>query len=167
MNEEETLPEQQAAQLPTEGAPKAKRPRPANQSRRKQQISGVQIMFAAILAIGLILAINFSTRITASQPLEEIYNQTLDEIEQLKLGQATLIAERDYASSDGYVEVWARQDGKMARPGEVLVIPLPAGVSVQTTPTPLPFVEVVTAPEEPSTWELWWALFFDSNPPDF
>ncbi len=133
--------------------------------QRTSQLSGVQIMFAAILAIGLILAINFSTRLTASRPLNEYYENVEAEIEQLRNEQATLIAERDFSQSDAYVEQWAHRNGKMVRPGEYLVIPVPVGRQAPATPTPVIFVESVTSPSEPEPWTLWWALFFDSPPP--
>ena len=50
--------------------------------QRSGQISGVQVMFATILSVGLILAINFSSRISEGQPIQEAYHRVLDEIEQ-------------------------------------------------------------------------------------
>jgi len=135
--------------------------------RRPGQLSGVQIMFAAILAIGLILAINFSARITASRPLQEYYATVQAEIEQLQQEQATLLAELDYAQSDAYVEQWAHGEGKMVRSGEVLVVPIPAEPQIQVSPTPLPFIQIETSPPTPEPWTLWWSLFFDSSPPQF
>lgn len=136
--------------------------------QRTRQLSGVQVMFAAILAIGLLLAINFSSRITASQPLQEAYARVQAEIEALRREQAELIRQRDYARSDAYVEKWARSEGKMVRPNEVLVIPLPASAGTAPTPVPAqdqPQVMVETRPPRPDPWTLWWALFFDSPPP--
>ena len=131
------------------------------------QISGVQVMFAAILSIGLILAINFSSRITDGQPLQEAYNRVRAEIEALRSEQEALTAERDYVRSDAYVQQWARDDGKMILPGEVLVIPVPSGSSLEPTPAPQVSIEDVrTTPDEPDTWLLWWSLFFDSPPPN-
>jgi cell division protein FtsB len=146
----------------------ATRPGRGSPRRRSGRVSGVQIMFAAILAIGMILAINFSTRIAASRPLQTYYASVAEEIERLKQEQATLMAERDYVQSDAYVELWARADGKMVRPGEVLVVPLPAGARQQPTPIPPSvFAEVETSPPGPQTWHLWWSLFFDTSPPQF
>jgi len=124
-------------------------------------------MFAAILAIGLILAINFSSRIAASQPLEDAYRRVQNEIEQLRQEQARLIEERDYARSDAYVESWARDEGKMVRAGEVLIIPVPSGINVEPAASSSPAVPIETAPPEPENWTLWWALFFDGVPPQF
>ncbi len=139
-----------------------------SQTQPTSHLSSLQIMFAAILAIGLILAINFSTRITSNRTQREIYAQVEMEVEQLMEEQATLIAERDYVQSDGFVEQWARGEGKMVRAGEVLVVPLvPVSPQSQTTVTPPTFVEVQTSPPQPENWMLWWALFFDSPPPSF
>jgi len=136
--------------------------------QRTRQLSGVQVMFAAILAIGLLLAINFSSRITASQPLQEAYDRVQAEIGALRREQAELIRQRDYVRSDAYVENWARSEGKMVRPDEVLVIPLPDHAAAAPTPAPAPEqaqIEVETRPPRPEPWTLWWALFFDSAPP--
>lgn len=143
-------------------------PRPQRPERKRTgQLSGLQIMFAAILAIGLILGLNFTSLVTAGQPLQQLYNQITDEIVQLQNEQGELIRERDYAQSDAYVENWARDEGKMVKPGEVLVIPVPSGTIAETTPEPAPEIAVETRPPEPENWQLWWALFFDSPPPQF
>ncbi len=129
-------------------------------------LSSIQVMFAMILGLGLLLAINFSTRITESQPLQDEYEQIVNEIAGLESEQQDLIALRDYVRSDPYVEQWARDNGKMVRPNEVLIIPVPSGETVEPTPTPSFNVEVQTAPPTPEAWELWWALFFDQPVPN-
>lgn len=138
-----------------------------NGRARNGQISGVQVMFAAILSIGLILAINFSSRIAAGQPLQAAYTRVGDEIEQLKTQQAQLTAQRDYVLSDAYVAQWARADGKMILPGEVLIVPVPSGAVAEVTPEPLASSEQVRAQnDQPQPWTLWWQIFFDSPPPN-
>ena len=133
--------------------------------KRTGQISGTQVMFAAILAIGLLLAINFSSRIAAGQPLQEAFEKVNSEVAILRREQAELIEKHDYVQSDAYVGQWARSEGKMVREGEILVIPVPAGAIVESTPTPAPPIEVQTMPPEPKSWQVWWALFFDTAPP--
>jgi cell division protein FtsB len=135
--------------------------------RRTGQLSGLQVMFAAILAIGLILGLNFTSLISAGRPLQELYDSVSEEIEQLEQEQAELLVERDYARSDTYVESWARDEGKMVRPGDVLVIPVPSGVIMEATAEPTPAIDVETTPPEPESWTLWWRLFFDTPPPRF
>jgi cell division protein FtsB len=159
----DTPPQKKTSQAQKPVQPK----RPPTPTRgRYNGLTGIQIMFAAIIAIGLILAINFSARITSSRPLNEFYQSVENEISILRQEQATLIAEKNYAESPAFVQQWARADGKMIRPGEVLVIPLSAGLP--STPTPIPpiFNDVQTSPEGPENWQLWWSLMFDSPPPD-
>lgn len=132
---------------------------------RKQQISGIQIVFASILSIGLLLTINFSARIRRGQQIEEVRSRIEATISVLSTEQANLMEERDYASSDLAVIEWAHRDGKMIREGEVLVIPVqPANAQIATptiAATPIPFV----TPTEAPIWHLWWKLFSDSAPP--
>lgn len=135
-------------------------------SRKRSDVSGVQVMFAAILSIGLILVLNFSSRIAATQPMQQEYNRALAEIEQLEREQAELTRLRDYVRSDAYVQQWARGDGKMARDGEVLVVPVPLVTAGDPTPTPsVTMDDLQTLPPEPEPWMSWWRLFFDSPPP--
>jgi cell division protein FtsB len=128
-----------------------------------------RIVFALFLAVGLFLVINFSSRITAGQPLQEAFLRAQQEIEQLNDEQTALLAERDYVRSDAFVERWARDDGKMVRPGEVLVIPVPSrtslGENAEDTAAALA-VAVETTPRSAQPWTVWWALFFDTPPPD-
>jgi cell division protein FtsB len=127
----------------------------------------MQILFVSILAIGLLLAINFSNRIVAGQRIQSIRDALEMEVATLEAEQAALQAELEYVRSDDYVASWARSQSKMVREGEVLVIPVPAGVAL-TTPTPVPQTPpALLEEEEPQTenWRLWWALFLDSPPP--
>lgn len=142
---------------------------PPKTSRRRDQLSSMQLMIAAILAIGLLLAINFSSRIAAGQPLQQLYGQVQAEIDHLRREQAELIAERDFVRSDAYVEQWARDEGKMVRSGEVLVVPVPSANTPrsQGQTAAQQSVPVQTTPRDPEPWQVWWALFFDSPVPDF
>lgn len=125
-------------------------------------------MFAVILAVVLILAINFSSRITAAQPLQEAFVRVDSEIEQLQSEHARLSALRDYVMSDAYVERWAHDDGKMMRPGEILYVPVPSGVTVaESVPPPVVLAAIETTEQRTETWEMWWNLFFDEPPPEF
>jgi cell division protein FtsB len=142
--------------------------KPKRQERKRtSQLSGLQIMFAAILAIGLILGLNFTRLFSAGQPLQQTYAQLANEIKQLEKDQADLTRERDYVQSDDYVESWARDEGKMLQPGEHLVVPVGSQSSAEATPEPVEQAVVQTTPPEPPKWQLWWALFFDTDPPQF
>ena len=141
--------------------------------RSVPRINGFQVVFAIILAAGLTLAINFSTRISAGRPLRDAHRQVVIEIELLREAQARLITERDHARSDAFVQRWARDEGKMVRAGEHLVIPVPTGNTLYVAPVTVNeasaagFAEVQTLPRRPPNWMLWWSLFFDHPAPDF
>ncbi len=131
-----------------------------------RQLSGLQIVFVSILAIGMLLAINFSNRIAAGQRIQNIRQELEMEIATLEAEQAALLEELDYVRSDDYVASWARAEGKMIRPGEVLVVPVPAGIPLPTpTVAPPAPLDLFEDEAEPENWRLWWALFFDTPPP--
>jgi len=144
-------------------APDASRPR----RKPRQQLSSMQIVFAAILSIGLLLVINLSGRIARGQQMDAERARLQATISVLEAQQIGLRKERDYAESDAKVEQWAHSDGKMVREGEVLVIPIP-GREPEIAPTATPPAALVRAAaeedKEPS-WHLWWQLFFEGDPP--
>ncbi|MBN1200460.1 MAG: hypothetical protein JXJ20_01270 [Anaerolineae bacterium] len=132
---------------------------------RRQQVSSLQIAFAAILSIGLLLVINFSGRIARGQQMEIERKRLQATIDVLEVHKLDLLKERDYAASDASVEEWAHTEGKMVRDGEILVIPIPAGED-EPTPPPQPVLDSMSEPEpEQPRWRLWWNLFFDGEPP--
>lgn len=140
--------------------------RPPRRRERRQQLSSLQIVFASILSIGLLLVINLSGRIARGQQMENERRRLQATIDVLETQQVALLKERDYAANDASIEQWAHTEGKMVRENEILVIPIPAG-EVEETPIP-PSVAVNVSPtKEPEipNWNLWWNLFFDGEPP--
>ncbi|MCL4237320.1 MAG: hypothetical protein KJ047_03635 [Anaerolineae bacterium] len=133
---------------------------------RPQQITSLQIVFALILSIGLLLVINFSGRIARGQQMEAERQRMQATIAVLERQKLDLLRTRDYAANDASIEYWAHTEGKMVRDGEVLVIPVP-GYSEAPTPAPPPSIYLPTPAPEPRTpnWRLWWSLFFDDAPP--
>lgn len=147
----------------TQDNPLERRPRRREVHRH---ISSLQIVFAAILSIGLLLVINFSGRIARGQQMESARQRLQATIDVLETQRLDLLKERDYSASDASIEDWAHSEGKMVREGEILIIPIPSG---RATPTPMPTAPSMVAssfsePETPN-WRLWWNLFFDGEPP--
>lgn len=140
-------------------------PNKPRQPSRPGQISSLQVMFAVVLAVGLLLTINFSTRIAAGRPLLDAYEAVKLEIAALEAEQIALLQERDYSLSDYYVEDWARGRGKMIKPGDKLFVPVPSVASAAPTPVPITLSDFDPGIDQPENWELWWELFFDSPPP--
>ena len=136
-------------------------------ARRKlgRQLTSIQVMLAVALSIGLVLALNFSSRISLDRDLARIHAEFSREIETLLARQEQLIAELEYVKSDAYVEYWARDEGKMTREGEFLIMPQSVGAADHEPNPPRRWVEFQTTQPQPKNWELWWALFFDEPPP--
>ena len=127
--------------------------------------SNIQIVFGAILAISLLLAINFSGRIAAGHKVESEHENLLHQISTLGAQATALKGEYNFVNSDAFIEIWAHGEGKMVKDGEVLVVPVPGVATPQPTPTPFP-VDLSLAPTpQAQSWELWWRLFFDAPPP--
>ncbi|NJR12561.1 hypothetical protein HC776_01350 [bacterium] len=63
----------------------------AARPRQLKPLSSTQVMFAVILAVGLMLAVNFSSRIVADRSLRDVQQNVLTEIELLKQEQADLL----------------------------------------------------------------------------
>ncbi len=143
-------------------------PQAARRPRRSRQLSSTQVMFAVILAVGLMLAIQFSTRISSERDLNRIRNTIQDEIELLRQEQTQLIDQLAYVESDAYVEDWARSEGRMVREGEVLVVVVAGEEDIQAPEEQpvIPQENLETTLPEPEEWQLWWSLFFDSPPPE-
>ena len=139
----------------------------SNKSRRDRGLSSVQVMFAVILTVGLMLALNFSSRIQADRDLQRIHDQVVQEIDFLENQQSDLIQELNYVKSDAYVETWARDEGKMVKEGEVLINLYFSKGADEVPLQPIVMADFETKPPEPENWELWWALFFDVPAPDF
>src|SRR3954452_19787312 len=128
----------------------------------RPQLSSMQIVFGSILAISLLLAINFSGRIAAGRAIDVKRDELEASISALEAKATALHAELNYINSDDFVEHWARTEGKMVKGDEVLVGPVPA----RTTPEPIA-TSVITLPAsdqqpESKSWKLWWQLFFDN-----
>jgi hypothetical protein len=136
-------------------------------STPRPQGSSLQIVFGSILAISLLLAINFSGRIAAGRQIESKRDDLMRSITTLEAQATVLNSQLNYVSSDSFVKDWARREGRMVKGDEVLVVPVPGPSAPR--PTPAPFVDTSIADNsdtEVRNWQLWWQLFFDSPPPD-
>ena len=130
-----------------------------------RRLTSVQLMLAFALTIGLVLILNFSSRIKLDRDLARIHAQFTAEIESLIADEKALNVELVYVKSDAYVEYWARDAGKMIRDGEVLILPQSIGTESTKPRSTVRLVEFETTTPDPENWELWWALFFDEPSP--
>ncbi len=137
----------------------------AERNRPWRHFPHVQLVLGLGLAIGLILAVNFSSRIQLDRDLGLIQAQITAEIAALIVEGETLEEKLDDVKRDAYVEQWARDEGKMIRQGEILVMPQGIDGESSQQQSTVKLFEFQTTSPEPENWELWWALFFDNPPP--
>lgn len=112
--------------------------------------------------IGLIaLVLLFMLMSNLNSRLSELFrlsSQQNDMSTQVGNAQATISALQSqvaYATSDQAVEDWARDEARLAKPNEKVIIPVTPRAQVnQPTPQPTP----TQPPAE--NWQVWWALFF-------
>ena len=126
-------------------------------SRRLPALAGLpQILLVVSLVVGVAVLLDFNRRLAGAQRLVKDATQLANEVATLTAQREILLTERAYANSDQAVEDWARSQGKLVKPGEVLVVPLPGGATA--TPQPVAIVAQLQAPN----YQLWWELFFDT-----
>lgn len=153
---------------PRPGSTPVSRSTPRSEPRNagpRRQISSLQIVFGSIIAISLLLAVNFSGRIAAGSRLTGELRVLQSTISALQMRSTALKVELSNVNSDAFVEQWARsREGRMVKPNEFLVVVVPG----MTTPTPVPtsnYAPLANSPEADENWILWWRLFIDAPPP--
>jgi len=111
------------------------------------------IAFLAVIAILILGYLN--RRMSDARRLERDAGELATEVAALDQEQLRLETQIAQSDSDVVVERWARMQAKLARDGEVLIVPVPVGGFVEAAlPTPTPF------PLPPTRWEVWQQLLF-------
>ncbi len=115
------------------------------------------IVLGVVVLLGLLM-MNMNSRLNEYFRLSSERDKLGTEVGYLNATKIALETRAAYATSDQAVEDWARDDARMARPGDKLVVPLtPVNQTLapeaQQPPTPTPTVV--------ENWQFWWALFFE------
>jgi cell division protein FtsB len=110
-----------------------------------------------IVLILVPVGIAFNARLATIRQMRQDEARLSQEVSAEQARQANLKLLRAYVASDAYVEHWARVEARMAKPGEVAVIPVaPASAQVNAV-SPAPASLPSTIMDE------WWAVFFDNK----
>lgn len=113
--------------------------------------------------VGLILAgyflIGFGEVALVSHQLRNTKATLQAEVTALEEEVAHLEARKQYVQTDAYVEKAAREEYKMSRPGDQVVVPMyREGNGTDTQRKPATNKPAAPTPREP--WRAWWELFF-------
>ncbi len=114
------------------------------------------VLWGALVAMLILLISAFSRAYTTNQTLHRELESLRPIVAAAKAEQLALEQERDYVMSDEYIEKWSREDAAMAKPDEILVVP------VQTPLAPAPIQTPVSIQNTPSEsavtpfWQRWW-----------
>lgn len=113
-----------------------------------------------IIIVGLMMMVllirNFNSRMADLRLLSVEREHVSAQITSLVATKVSLQQEIEYAKSDDAIGAWAYEQGKMAKPGDVVIVPIPADANGDTS-VPLPETE----PEVVHNWQLWLAMFVD------
>jgi len=114
------------------------------------KITRKQFITIALIVMFVFLMMDFNARLSELSRQNARRNQVQTEVQALMWTEESLKDQVLYATSEAAVEDWAREQGHMSRPGDVVVIPLPQGDVVErVSVTPLP----TAVPLE--NWEVW------------
>jgi cell division protein FtsB len=122
---------------------------------KKLRFNSKRLMAGGIIVLFIFMMMGLNARLSELFRLSAQRDSMATQVSNLDATTENLRTKIAYATSVAAVEDWARDEGHLVRPGDVLIIPLsPNGAtvvpSVQPTPTPV----VIT------NWQVWSALFF-------
>jgi len=122
---------------------------------KKGKIKPSQILIIGAFILGFFLLMNFFGRLTELSRLGTQRDQAKAEVTALNGTLQALQTSIAYATQPAAVEEWARDEAHMAKPGDVLIIPVePVASTAETVNFP------VHTPEPVPNWQVWWSLFF-------
>jgi cell division protein FtsB len=103
----------------------------------------------------ILLMLDFNSRMADLSRLKNQRDKLSTQDAQLVQTEQFLDTRIAYATSDVAVQDFARNNGKMIQPGDILLVPLSPG---DRTPQTTPFATSVTV--QVDNWQRWFALFF-------
>ena len=129
-------------------------------------LSLVQVLAFVGLLLAIYFTYSFAKVALVGYQLRQTKEKLREEVAALQAEVAELEATKTYVQTDEYIEQAAREEFKMSRPGDQVVVPLfPSGGNSTTggSSTAQSSAGEITQPAPvrvDSPWQAWWALFF-------
>jgi cell division protein FtsB len=112
------------------------------------------ILIIGILAVMVLLMTDFYSRLDGLARLNTERSTIQVQVNALSYTAEALNTRIAFATSEAAVAEWARVEGHMVKPGDVLIVPLPAEKATAVPQRAQAPTEVVV-----ENWQVWWALF--------
>lgn len=125
------------------------------------RIAAGAVVLVAVLVVGAV-GWAFVEQLTLAQELRAETRKLEGMVATREAERDQLVATLEYVQTDEYVEKWAREELKMARPGEVVVIPLvrSGAESAEATPETGADDSGLDLPDSRPFWVVWWDALF-------
>ena len=121
----------------------------------RSRVATLVAIIAVIATVGIIVW-GFAKQLALARQMRDEENRLAQAVATERARHTELVAQLEYVQSDAYVEEWARTEARMAKPGEVIVVPVD---EAEEEPT----AETEPSPPEPESQPFWaelWELVF-------
>lgn len=112
------------------------------------------VVTVVLIVVAAFLVVDLNSRLVALNRLSGQRDEMQAEVVGLQATATALSEQIAYATSQAAVDQWAREEGHMTMPGDVLIIPIPPPGA-----TSVPVFVPTVASRAVENWEIWWALF--------
>ncbi len=118
-----------------------------------------QFIYIIVILVLLLLTADLNGRISDLLKANTERDAVRAQVYSLWVTQQVLSTQAAYAQSEHAVEGWARQDGRLVKPGDVPIVPLPVNKVTQAPllPTPMP------TPTSVENWQIWRSMIFGDS----
>lgn len=121
----------------------------------RQLAVSVAVVLALIIVGGIVWG--FGRQIMLARQMQEEEDRLEQAVAAEERRQEELLAQLEYVQSDAYVENWAREEAKMAKPGEVVFF-TPGDSEEETGADDQPPISEETVRKP--FWKKWWQKLF-------
>jgi cell division protein FtsB len=122
---------------------------------KSSAINARRWVFYGILLLLFFLLMSLSARVNELNQLTDQHQMMITDVVALRATNSYLETQIAFASSDAAVDEYAREDGQMVKPGEILIVPISPN-----NPTAEPIIQTIDTPEPIPNWKIWYQLFF-------
>ena len=136
-----------------------------SKAKRHRTVPFAQIITIVVATMAISMIVDFGRKATANYRIRNEELRLEQEIAAERAKHEALLAHREYVQTDEYVEHVAREELKLVRPGEIVIVPVPLNRKPLPTPHTSPAPGKLLRRE--SHWQEWWVLFFDRPPMGF